>query len=213
MSVFVRDLAKVLREAGVNVKEMKYKRGPHTGRTWKTVGYKGMGYSELPLGIVWHHDASPASTAANPDSYGALEWMMYDGFGYAPAANAWVDRYGTWHLYAAGYSNHAGQGAWPPLGLYDNGNAHLFGVETDHTDGEAWPEAQVSALRAGTAAILKHWGRPADNVIGHYEWAPGRKSDPAGLNMKAERKRVARLMGTQPSGWLALLRKWVGLKP
>lgn len=206
MSVFLTDLADVLRAAGVNVKEMKYDRGPHQGKSWKYVGYNGMGYSDIPLGIIWHHDASP------PGDSDALPWMMYDGFGFAPAANAWVDRYGTWFLYCGGYSNHAGVGAWPKLGLVNNGNAKMFGIETDHTTGEKWTEAQVTALRAGTAAILKHWGRPADNLIGHKEYAPNRKDDPDGLNMKEERRRVGKLMGTEPSGWRALLKKWFGLK-
>lgn len=212
MSFFAKDLAKVLRAAGVDVKEMKYTRGEHAGKSWKRVGYKGMGYSEVPLGVMWHHDASPASTPSNPDSYGALDWCMYYGFGFAPAANAWVDRYGTWHLYSAGYSNHAGLGAWPKLGLVNDGNARLFGVETDHTDGEPWTEAQVSSLRKGTAAILKHWGRPADNLVGHKEYAPGRKSDPDGLNMATERRRVAKLMRTtDQTGIKALLDRWFAL--
>lgn len=200
MSVFLTDLADVLRAAGVKVKEMKYTRGPHNGKSWKAVGYNNQGYADIPLGIIWHHDASPASTPSNPDSYGALDWMMYDGFGVAPAANAWVDRYGTWHLYSAGYSNHGGVGRWPKLGLYDNANAKMFGVETDHTTGEAWPAAQIDSLRRGTAAILKHWGRPSANLIGHKEYAPGRKDDPDGLNMKRERRILGRLMGDTPSG-------------
>ena len=204
MSVFLTDLADVLRAAGVKVKEMKYTQGPHSGKSWKWVGYNGMGYSDIPLGIIWHHDASPEG-----DSPGALDWMMYDGFGYAPAANAWVDRKGVWYLYCAGYSNHAGVGAWPKLGLNNNGNAKMFGIETDHTTGEAWPADQINSLRLGTAAILKHWGRPADNLIGHKEYAPGRKDDPDGLDMRSERRRVGKLMGADQSGIKALLAKWL----
>ena len=206
MSVFLNDLADVLRQAGVKVQEMKYTQGPHKGMSWKAVGYNGMGYSDIPLGIIWHHDASPAG-----DCPGALDWMMYDGFGYAPAANAWVDRRGVWHLYCAGYSNHAGVGAWRKLGLYNNGNAKMFGIETDHTDNEPWPAEQINSLRLGTAAIMKHWGRPADNVIGHKEYAPGRKNDPEGLDMRAERRRVAKLMGADQTGIKALLAKWFKL--
>lgn len=211
MTVWLTDLADVLRAAGVQVKEMTYTQGPRKGMSWKKVGYGGAGYAELPLGIIWHHDASPAG-----DSPGALDWCMYyasDGsLNLTPAANAWVDRKGVWHLFAAGYSNHAGLGAWPKLGLYNNGNAHFFGIETDHTDGEKWTEAQVSSLRQGTAAILKHWKRPADNLIGHLEWAPTRKTDPAGLDMKVERRRVAKLMGQSDQNRIkALLQKWFRL--
>lgn len=206
MSVFLTDLADVLRAAGVKVKEMKYTQGPHAGKSWKYVGYNGMGYSDIPLGIVWHHDASPEG-----DSPGALDWMMYDGFGAAPAANAWVDRKGVWYLYCGGYSNHAGVGSWPKLGLVNNGNAKMFGIETDHTTGEAWPADQINSLRLGTAAILKHWGRPADNLIGHKEWAPGRKDDPDGLNMRSERRRVKKLMNSDQSNIKKLLDRWFGL--
>lgn len=203
MSVFLTDTAKVLRAAGVKVKEMTYERGPHQGKSWKYVGYNGLGYPDTPLGVMWHHDASPAG-----DSPGSLDWMMYDGFGLAPAANAWVDRYGTWFLHCGGYSNHAGLGAWPKLGLVNNGNAKMFGIETDHTVGEAWPVDQINSLRAGTAALLKNWGRPSDNVIGHREYAPLRKNDPDGLDMRAERRRVGKLMGEPQSAWQRLLDKW-----
>lgn len=203
--VFLTDMVKVLKAAGINAEGMTYTQGKRKGMSWKRVGFNGMGYSDVPLGIVWHHDASPEG-----DSPGALDWCMYyasDGStDLTPAANIWVDRYGKWWVYAAGYSNHAGLGSWPKLGLYNNGNARLLGIETDHTDGEAWTEAQITSLRLGTAALLKHWGRPADNLIGHKEWAPNRKSDPSGLDMNKERKRVARLMGTASQ---SRIKKWL----
>jgi hypothetical protein len=43
----------------------------------------------------------------------------------------------------------------------------------------------------------------------HKTYSPGRKDDPDGLDLKAERRRVAKLVATTPTGWKALLDKWL----
>lgn len=204
--VWVTDVADVLRAAGVKVVEERYTEGPYAGRPWSAVGYQGQGYREL-RGIMWHHDSSPVG-----DSPGALWWCMYGAFGYPPAAAAWVDRKGVWHIYASGLTNHAGVGSYPKLGLYDNGNMYLYGIETDHTEGEEWPEDQVSSLRLGTAALLKAWGLDSSGLIGHREYAPNRKTDPHGLDMGRERRRVRKLMQTSDQGKIkSMLDRWFSL--
>lgn len=199
MSVWLKDLVKVLRNAGVSVEPMTYTRGPYKGKSWKQVGWQGQGYREF-RGIMWHHDASPAG-----DSPGALDWCMY--MEIAPAAAIWVDRYGKWYVYAAGLTNHAGLGSCK-LAPGNTGNQYFLGIETDHTDGEPWTEAQISSLRIGTAAILKAYGLDplAGSLEFHKTYAPGRKSDPDGLDLSRERKRVAKLMADpKPSR----VKKWL----
>lgn len=201
--VWLTDLVKILKEAGVDAQGMKYERGPYAGRSWKYVGFGGQGYSAFK-GVMWHHDASPQG-----DSPGALDWCMY--MDIAPAAAIWVDRYGKWWVYAAGKTNHAGLG-YSPLSGQDNGNAVYLGIETDHTTGEKWPEAQISSLRKGTAAIMKAYGLDPNVALEfHKTYAPGRKDDPDGLDLKAERRRVAKLVATPSTGWKALLDKWFSL--
>jgi hypothetical protein len=203
--VWLTDVVKILKRAGVPVKSYTYESGIYKGKSWKQVGWQGQGYSAFK-GIMWHHDSSPEG-----DSPGALYWCMYQAFGYPPAAAAWVDRQGTWHCYAAGRTNHAGLG-YSTLSGQDNGNSVFYGIETDHTEGERWPEAQISSLRKGTAAILKAYGLdPKEALIGHKEYAPSRKTDPDGLDMQEERRRVAKLVDTIPSGWSSLLKKWFGI--
>ena len=186
MSVWLTDLADILRKANVPVKEMTYTRGPYQGRKWKHVGFNGRGLTEF-RGIMWHHDASPKG-----DSPGALDWCMY--MDIAPAAAAWIDMRGVWHLYAAGLSNHAGLGS-SVLAPANTGNQFYYGIETDHTTGEAWPAAQLDSLRRGTAAIMKAYDLdPAKALEFHKTYAPGRKNDPDGLELANERAVVGRMM-------------------
>lgn len=136
-------------------------------------------------GVVWHHDASPKG-----DSPGALTWMRQQlTVPGAATANAWVDRYGVWHIIAAGVTWHAGT----------NHNYTHLGVETDHTTGEDWPPAQLDALRRGTAAILAHGGRDSSWLTFHKTILPGKKTDPDGLDLTTERAAVAALI-TTPEG-------------
>ena len=203
--VWLTDIVKILKRAGVPVQGMTYKYGRYQGKSWKQVGCNGQGYDAFK-GVMWHHDASPAG-----DSPGALDWCMYDGFGFAPAAAAWVDRYGKWWVYAAGRTNHAGVG-YSPLSGPDNGNAVYFGIETDHDTGEEWTQAQITSLRKGTAAIMKAYGLDPNVALEfHKTYAPGRKNDPDGLELKDERRRVAKLVATPETGWKALLYKWFSL--
>ena len=201
--VWLKDLVKVLRAAGVDAEGLTYKYGRYAGKSWKQVGWNGLGLTEL-RGIMWHHDASPA----NQPSPGALTWCMYSEL--APCASIWVDMEGKWHVYAAGLANHAGVGS-SALAPNSTGNQFYLGIETDHTDGEKWPKAQVDSLRKGTAALMKHYGLdPKVALEFHKTYAPGRKSDPDGLNLRQERRRVARLLNTDQKGIKALLDSWFG---
>lgn len=209
MSVWLTDLADILRDAKVPVIEETYNRGPYKGKSWKRVGFNNRGLNAFQY-IVLHHDASPEG-----DSPGALEWVKY--MSIAPAAAAWVctgcngkHLSGTWHLYAAGLSNHAGTGGpWTPknnVGPYvsRNGmNAVSWGVETDHTYGESWApvkkQQQLHSIRRGIAAVLRAYRMKPTQVIRHLDWTNGlidgvpklstygRKNDIDGLNWSYER--------------------------
>lgn len=221
MSVWLTDLADVLRAAGVPVIEETYTTGRYKGMSWKQVGFGGQGLREFRH-ILWHHDASPRG-----DSPGALDWMKYyasDGStNLTPAAACWVcsgcngaHAAGTWHVYAAGLSNHAGAGCggW---GVGVSMNSYSLGVETDHTTGESWDspkkQQQLAGLRAGTAAILSAYSLdPTPALLFHKTWTDGgvdgvpfarwayeggtrgRKDDIDGLDLLGERATVAALI-------------------
>lgn len=224
--VWLTDLADILRAAGVSVIEETYIQGPYKGKSWKKVGFNGQGLTAFRF-ILWHHDASKTG-----DSPGALDWVKYyasDGSTLlTPAAACWVcsgcngkHPAGTWHIYAAGLSNHAGRGCngW---GVGASMNSHSLGVETDHTLGESWAgekkQAQLAGLRAGTAAIMKAYEMdPTPSLLFHKTWTDGgvdgvpfspwtwqggtrgRKNDIDGLDLMEERRIVAGLISGKPA--------------
>lgn len=199
MSVWLRDLANILRKADVPVREMTYTRGPFAGKKWTQVGANNRGLADFRF-IMWHHDASPEGP-----SPGALNWVMYSEV--APAASIWVDMDGVWHIYCAGLAWHAGRGG-PGWGVAANMmNYYALGIETDHTTGEVWPAKQLDSLRRGTAAIMDAYDiDPEPGLLFHKTWTDGgidnvpilptrgRKNDPDGLDLPAERQVVAALM-------------------
>lgn len=160
-------LAQVLRGAGLNVRE-------YDG--WQA---RGRDFADLTA-VVWHHDASPPG-----DSPGVPAFLIRQMAAGRPSAQLWVDRAGGWHVLAAGVTFHAGavRSGMP-------GNDRSLGVETDHTTGEPWPPAQLDGLRRGTAAILVRLGVGPANLHFHKSICapPGRKSDPDGLDLAAERR-------------------------
>jgi hypothetical protein len=213
--VWLTDLAKILRDAKINVIEEGYTSGPYAGKSWKEVGWQGRGLTAFRY-VMWHHDASPQG-----DSPGALFWMK--SMSLAPAGAIWVCSgchgkhvSGTWHLIAAGLSNHAGTGGpWTPNtgdpNVPVNGmNSVCLGIETDHTYGESWAgakkQAQLNSLRLGTAAILAAYNLPATRVHRHLDWTNGmidgmgrlatfgRKNDIYGLDLAYERRLVGKLI-------------------
>jgi len=110
----------------------------------------------------------------------------------APLSQAWVDTAGTWHVTAAGRSNHAGLGQGWGRVPRDSGNTYALGIETDHTTGEDWPPHQVEGLIRGVVAICRYLNlNPFNSVCGHKEYAAGRKVDPDGLDMDDFRAKVA----------------------
>lgn len=75
---------------------------------------------------------------------------------------------------------HAGESAW-------KGRSHVnqfsVGIEMVNTnDGKMeYPDAQLVAAAALTAAICRDYEVRLEDVVGHADIAPGRKTDPAGF--------------------------------
>src|SRR4051812_31644281 len=174
-------LLQVLQDAGLKV-------APVNG--WED---RGNGDVQTTVGVICHHTAGPRN--GNMPSLNTLLNGRSDLPG--PLAQLGLGRDGTFYVIAAGRCNHAGPGSWKGI---DAGNLHFIGIEAEHTGSpvDPWPAVQMDAYQRGAAAILKHANRAFDDCIGHKEWAPGRKPDPA-FDMKAFRTTVeAILKGSAP---------------
>lgn len=144
-----------------------------------------------PKFIVWHHDASPKGPTPGVPA------AMIERFNEA-AAQCWVcmgcngdHPIGTWHIIAAGRAPHAGEVL---RGKPNNFNS--IGIETDHTSGESWHPDLLSSLRKGSAAILQRLSQTPDPGLEFHKTIcapPGRKIDPDGLELAAERVKVAQV--------------------
>lgn len=176
----------VLRDAGLPVRVVP---------GWESRGHGAM---NTVLGVLVHHTAG-AATGLFPSERVVVEGRS----GLAgPLCNLGLDRAGTWIVVAAGQAWHAGTGSapWCPA---NQGNSRLIGVEAESVGTrDDWTAAQRESYPRGVAALLRHLGLPASRVIGHKEWAPGRKIDPAFWDMNAFRADTARWMTnpTAPSG-------------
>lgn len=163
-------LPDVLRAAGLTVIEV--------------AGWRGRGRELGGIdGVVAHHTAtgprSSDQSVANLLRVGRTDLA-------GPLAQLGLDRSGRYWLIADGRCNHNGYGEW--------GNSSI-GIEAFNDGvGEAWPARQVDAYQRGAAAILTQIGLPPSRVKGHKETDPGRKIDPAGIDMNTFRARVADLM-------------------
>lgn len=166
-------LADVLRDEGLDVYEMP--------------GWKDVGRDMLAMfGVVWHHTATGTTWL---DGHVAILLRKGRTDLVGPLSQLGLERDGTFVCIAAGRCNHNGYGLW--------GN-NSIGIEAyNDGKGEPWPQVQLDAYDAGTAAILRHLDKGANRVSGHREQDP-RKPDPRGIDMDAARKRVAILLNPPP---------------
>lgn len=172
-------LADVLRAEGLNVVELA---------GWKQ---RGRGDFTAIRGVVCHHTAGPR--AGNEPSLATVR----DGRpGLAgPLSQLVLARDGTYHVVAAGKSNHAGPGKWQGVTA---GNSQMIGIEAENTgklNDQPWPKKQMEAYIRGVAAILKKIGADSVMACGHKEYAQplGRKPDPT-FDMVAFRAAVEQVM-------------------
>ena len=70
---------------------------------------------------------------------------------------------------------HAGQGEW--RGMTDI-NSRSIGIELDNRGDHPFPEPQMMRLELLLREIRSRWPVAPEDVIGHSDMAPGRKSDP-----------------------------------
>ncbi len=168
-------IADVLRAAGLAVKEQP--------------GWKERGHGDMKdvRAVLCHHTAGPKS--GNMPSLQICVVGNNDLPG--PRCNLCLGRDGTYYVVAAGKGYHAGKGSWRDI--TDSGNSYFIGIEAEATGVDTWPAAQMEAYARGCAALVKHFGLTAEEVIGHKEYAPKRKIDP-NFDMDDFRKQVAEYM-------------------
>ena len=176
MSNPIHRLPRKLRRAGLRVKVVKGWRNRGRDGTWK------------PKGVVWHHTAS-SRRSGNAASLGVVTNGRSDLPG--PLCQVLIARNGTVFIVAAGRSNHAGEGGPYRNIPKDSGNAYLVGVEVENDGlGEPWSKELKETCITTHAVILRLLGAKPNMLIGHKEWANGRKIDPTGINMDKMRDRV-----------------------
>jgi hypothetical protein len=173
------DLATHLRSWGLKVQEVS---------GWQT---RSSNWSKTfaPRGVVCHHTAGPTA-GGNYPSYDTVLNGRRDLAG--PLSQFGLGRDGTVIIFAGHRANHAGVGG-PLVGIpEDSGNAYLWGIEAENSGTQAWPAVQLQAYYRLCAALATYAKAPfpASRVIGHKEWAPGRKVDPGGINMAGFRANV-----------------------
>jgi hypothetical protein len=159
---------------------------------------RGRPYNFYPRAVICHHTASGAQ-AGNFASESIVTTGRSDLPG--PLCQFLLGRDGTVKIIAAGYANHAGYGG-PHAGISANqGNTYAVGIEAENNGvGEPWSKEQLNAYYRLCAALLVWLEKKDVNLVfGHKEWAPGRKIDPAGINMDKFREQVKNALAQGPS--------------
>lgn len=162
------DLATYLRSWGLKVQEVS---------GWQTRS-SNWSKSFTPKGVVCHHTAGPAA-GGNYPSYNTVLNGRSNLQG--PLSQFGLGRDGTVILIGAHRANHAGTGG-PLVGIpKDSANAYMWGIEAENSGHQSWPAVQMQAYYKLVAALASYSKAPfaASMVIGHKEWAPGRKPDPS----------------------------------
>ncbi len=151
---------------------------------WQTRGKEPFN----PQGVVCHHTAGPAT--GDMPTLRILVNGRSDLPG--PLCNVGLARSGAVYVIASGRANHAGSGGWKAL----TGNSSVFGIEAENTGTEPWPEAQANAYHRLAAALISGQGVGSDAalVCSHKEWAPTRKVDPHGIDMKSFRTSTKKIV-------------------
>lgn len=166
---------------------------------WET---RGVAFPRSPLVVIGHHTATSAGAAGNLPTLGILRDGRSDLPG--PLCQVGVGRDGTAYVIAAGKANHAGQGAWRDT----TSSASTVGIEVEHPGTGTWSAKQLLAFDLVAAALLERLGAGALSYCGHREWAlpAGRKVDPGGVDLPAQRRRLGKLLATGPRKAAAVVR-------
>lgn len=174
-------MADALRRAGLDVEEVD---------GWQQRGKDLPGLCSVVIG---HHTATPNTTRNATSDLPSLR-ILRDGRSDLPGplCQLALGRSGRFYVMASGKANHAGPGRWQDV----VSSRRTIGIEAEHPGTGPWPQAQVEAYDRGVAALLHALGQGPDHYAGHREWAlpRGRKPDPGGLDLDAQRARVASLL-------------------
>ncbi len=93
---------------------------------------------------------------------------------------------------------HAGVSQWRGLAVNNSLNPISIGVEiVNRNDGaDPYPPKQLASALTLLANIAVRHNVPVEHICGHYECAPGRKTDPRGIDMDRIRQTVAKIIET-----------------
>jgi hypothetical protein len=162
---------------------------------------RGQEFPRGPRVVVGHHTATNARAQGDLPTRSLLVQGRSPGNPAAPdhlpgpLCQVGLGRSGRAYVIASGKANHAGKGAWQGFTV----SSTTVGVEVEHPGSGPWPAVQLDAFDRVVAALLYGLGAPAEHYCGHREWAlpVGRKPDPAGVNLNAQRARVAGLLSAR----------------
>ncbi len=170
MSMYLEQLANVLRSAGCQVVELA---------GWQTRGRSGNSkYADgRPWCVMWHHTASAGDGQADAD---------YCTFSHpdAPICNLVIGRDGIVYVCAAGPTNTNGKGNAISFSKgtvpADSMNTYAVGIEISNNGvGQPYPKPQIDACFIASNAITAAYGLQPDDVALHFSYSPDRKIDAA----------------------------------
>lgn len=160
-----------------------------------------------PVGIMWHHTGG-APTGDLP----TLPILQHGRTGLAgPLAQDGIGREGTVASVSDARANGSGRGSSetldrvradePPTGKPGpddtDCNAFYINLEIENTGSQPYPDIQLAAVVAVSAAYCKHFGWTANRCVGHKE-STHRKND-ASFDCFAMRARVAAALNPAPT--------------
>lgn len=169
---------------------------------WDDSRYRGRGPLRVEY-LIWHATAGASAQSSrewlnrrNPDGT-ALPPSKWASYTYI------IDHDGTIYRHTPldQVACHAGRSQYPvPRGGVQAGrslNNRSLGIAfANMNDGTPLTAAQLKSARWLAAVLMKRFGVPAQNNLGHREVSPGRKTDPLPqtLNMNAWRAECAKLV-------------------
>lgn len=121
---------------------------------------------------------------------GDLKYLRQGGTAAKPVSvHYYIDRAGTISQLVADFDTawHAGASRWRGLEVDGSLNAVSIGVELENlnTGRDPYPAAQIAALVALARHLVSAHHIARENLVRHLDIAPGRKTDPAGLDWPA----------------------------
>ncbi len=171
MSRYLTDLAAACRKSGLPIQEVP---------GWRT---RGRGPMHGPHGVMWHHTATPDAARGDYPSLHVITRGRPDLS--PPLANLGLARSGTVLVIAAGKAHHAGRPDNRARYPWAVGNSDIIGIEIESAGHGHYTDAQWAAAPRLRDALSEHYKLKPDRHIAHREWAPSRKIDPRGLDIRA----------------------------